>query len=464
MTGLVPAVILTAGMFAFSAPVYAITRDLNPNDNLQTAIDEAAAGDVLRLAPGTYQGPFLIHRPVAIEGNGTGVFLRGNGEGSAITITAENAAVRGVTIEGSGRDAFKMDSGVFLMRSAAGAVLENNIFRDNLFGVYVYGTPNALIRHNAIIGISEGRVSEAGNGVSLWNAPGTVIADNDFRYGRDGIFTTTSHQNIFRGNRFRDVRFAVHYMYTNDSEVSDNISIGNGIGYAIMHSDRLIVRNNISDGDRDHGLLFNYANRSTISGNLVRGHLQSAERWLSVNMQSGGEHGVPAPDTETTGDMRIAPGKCVFIYNANGNLFRDNWFQGCEIGVHFTAGSEGNTLTGNAFINNRTQVKYVGRRFLEWSEDGRGNYWSDNTAFDLNGDGIADTAYRPNSLADRVLWSTPQAKVLMNSPAVQIIRWSQSQFPALDPGGVVDSHPLITPPPQPAMPPLPTTPLSEVSP
>ena len=35
---------------------------------------------------------------------------------------------------------------------------------------------------------------------------------------------------------------------------------------------------------------------------------------------------------------------------------------------------------------------------------------------------------------------------LLNSPAVQVIRWAQSQFPAILPGGVVDSHPLMAPP------------------
>jgi nitrous oxidase accessory protein len=50
---------------------------------------------------------------------------------------------------------------------------------------------------------------------------------------------------------------------------------------------------------------------------------------------------------------------------------------------------------------------------------------------------------------DKVLWTAPQAKVLANSPAVQVIRWAQTQFPALLPGGVVDSHPLMTPPARP---------------
>ena len=87
--------------------------------------------------------------------------------------------------------------------------------------------------------------------------------------------------------------------------------------------------------------------------------------------------------------------KCVFIYNSNKNVFRGNWFEGCQIGIHFTAGSERNAISGNAFIGNRTQVKYVGTRYQEWSSSGRGNYWSDNPAFDLNGDGVADQPYRP---------------------------------------------------------------------
>ena len=103
-------------------------------------------------------------------------------------------------------------------------------------------------------------------------------------------------------------------------------------------------------------------------------------------------------------------------------------------------------MTGNAFVHNRTQVMYVGTRSLDWSQDGRGNYWSDNPGFDLNGDGIADTAYRPNDIVDKVVWTYPTAKLLINSPSVQVIRWAQSEFPAIHPGGIVDSAPLMSPP------------------
>jgi nitrous oxidase accessory protein len=248
-----------------------------------------------------------------------------------------------------------------------------------------------------------------------------------------------------------NVRFAVHYMYTNDSEVSDNISRNNSVGFAIMYTSRLKITGNLSDGDRDHGLLLNYANSSVITGNQVIGRMQSADRWMDAGVQSA-EHGMPAPETDPSADagsMRLGPEKCVFIYNANKNKFTGNQFENCSIGIHFTAGSEGNVMSGNAFINNRNQVKYVGTRNLDWSAKGRGNFWSDNPAFDLNGDGIADSPYRPNDLIDKVLWTAPQAKILINSPAIQTIRWAQTQFPALMPGGVIDSYPLMKPPAMP---------------
>jgi nitrous oxidase accessory protein len=420
-----------------------------PGGDLQAAVDKAADGDTVVLE-GKHRGTLHLSRKLTVEG-GLGAALLGPGTGSVIKVTAPGAVVRGLTIRGSGTDLEAMDAGVFVEKSAAGAIVENNRIEGNLYGIYLHGAPDAVARNNQIVGIREGRVNEAGNGISVWNAPGAKVLDNEVRFGRDGIFVIASKNNLFKGNRFRDLRFAVHYMYTNDSEVSDNVSTNNTAGFAIMYSHRLTVKGNISDGDRDRGLLFNFANGSEITGNEVRGRLQAAERWASSGMRGREtrEHGLPAPEEREppaiADGARIGPEKCVFIYNANKNRFRDNMFEGCEIGVHFTAGSEGNEIAGNAFIGNRNQVKYVGTRYLDWSKDGRGNYWSDNPSFDLNGDGIADSPYRPNDLIDRVLWTAPLAKVLINSPAVQIIRWAQSQFPAILPGGVVDSHPLMTP-------------------
>jgi nitrous oxidase accessory protein len=378
--------------------------------NLASAVAAAAPGDVLMLAAGIYEGPVRIDRALTIEG-AAGAVIDGRGHGRAIEVIAPGVTIRCVTIRGSGMSLENMDAAIFLDQSATGALVEDNDIEDNLVGIYIHGAQGAVARHNKIVGRILPHLNDGGNGVYVWNAPGAKVIDNDISGGRDGIFTNASRGNLFHGNRLHGVRFAIHYMYTNDSEVSGNISIGNHAGYVIMYSNALVVRNNVSDGDRDHAFLFNYANASDVEGNAARGS-----------------------------------DECVFIYNANKNVFRDNWFEGCRIGIHFTAGSERNQMSQNAFVNNQTQVMYVGTRSLEWSVNGRGNYWSDNPGFDLNGDGIADTAYRPNDVLDQVVWRYPAAKLLLNSPATQVVRWAQSQFPAIHPGGVIDSAPLMRPP------------------
>ncbi len=431
----------------------AATRLVTPVEGrLQAVLDAAAPGDVVRLGAGRHAGPVSIRTPLVLEGE-AGASVEGNGEGTVITVEAPGTVVRDLAITGSGRDLAAMDSGVFVAKSAKGAVIERNTLTGNLYGIYLHGATDAIARANRIVGLRGGRMSETGNGVTVWNAPGAKVLDNDISYGRDGIATNTSKRNVFSGNRMHDLRFAIHYMYTNDSEISGNVSTGNSVGYAIMFSNRLTIENNISDGDRDHGLLLNYANGSRIRGNRVKGRLQPEERWTLAGLGSDvsemppTETPPPAAAPAAPGSLRLGPEKCVFVYNANKNRLADNVFEGCAIGIHFTAGSEGNAMSGNAFIGNRNQVKYVGTRHVDWSVGGRGNYWSDNPAFDLDGDGIGDTPYRPNDLIDRVLWTAPQAKLLISSPAVQVIRWAQAQFPALLPGGVVDSHPLMTPPP-----------------
>jgi nitrous oxidase accessory protein len=410
--GRVLAVLISAGAaLAVCSDLLAATIEVAAGgDNLARAVAAAQSGDVLKLAAGTHDGPIRIDRALILEG-APGANIDGHGRGRTIEVVAPAVTIRGVTIRGSGMGLDTMDAAVFLDQAATAAVVEDNDIEDNLVGIYIHGAKDAIARRNKIVGRVLPNLNDSGNGIYVWNAPGAKVIDNDIAGGRDGIFAVASRQNVFRGNRLHGVRFAVHYMYTNDSDVSDNVSVGNHAGYVMMYSERVTIRDNLSDGDRDRALLLNYANDSKIEGNVVR----------------GGE-------------------KCVFIYNANKNVFRGNWFEGCQIGIHFTAGSERNEMSQNAFVNNRTQVMYVGTRSLDWSVNGRGNYWSDNPGFDLNGDGIADTAYRPNGVLDQVVWRYPAAKLLLNSPATQVVRWAQSQFPAIHPGGVIDSAPLMKPP------------------
>ena len=394
-----------------ATPLWGGQIDVPPGaGTLAAAIADASSGDVLRLSDGAYTGPITIDRPLTLLGTPRAV-IDGQGQGTVVTITADDVTLRGLTVTGSGSANQDLDAGIKIVKGADRALIDANRLTGNMHGIDVHGGHDAVVRGNVIEGRQDARMNERGNGVYIWNAPGTVVEGNDIRWGRDGIFSNASRKGTYRNNLMRDLRFAVHYMYTNDSDISGNVSIGNHLGFAIMFSDRMVVRDNRSLGDRDHGVMLNFANSADVTGNLVRG----------------------------------GTAKCLFIYNANKNLIWNNRFEGCGIGIHFTAGSERNILTGNAFVANREQVKYVGTRHMEWSHDGRGNFWSDHAAFDLNGDGIADATFRPNDLMDHILWSQPAARLLMGAPAVQLVRWSQASFPATLPGGVLDSAPLMTP-------------------
>ncbi|RMF12033.1 MAG: nitrous oxide reductase family maturation protein NosD [Alphaproteobacteria bacterium] len=386
---------------------------------LATALKSVAPGERLRLLPGRYRGRFTVGTPDLVITGEVGAILDGGGQGRVLTIDAPGVTVRGLIVIGSGASLEHEDAGIFLTRQATAARIVGNHLADNLIGIDVKGARDALVADNLIEGRTYPHMNERGNGVQVWNAPGTRIVHNEILLGRDGIFVTTSKRNLFAFNRIHDLRFAIHYMYTEHSEVRGNESRRNNIGYALMYSRDIRVIGNRSIGDRDHGLMLNYVDRSEIRDNGIR-------------------------------DVR---GKCLFFYNANFNEVTGNRFAHCGIGIHFTAGSERNTIITNAFIANRRQVKYVGTRYLDWGAGGRGNYWSDHAGFDLDGDGISDTPYRPNDIVDRILWSQPDAKLLLSSPAFQTLRMVQSQLPPVLVGGVIDSAPLMAPPPLPPFPP-----------
>jgi len=397
--------VLLSGLLSTSA--YCADVQVMPGeDTLLRAIKSADKGDRLLLEAGVYGGGFILTKSIDIVGEGN-AHIKGSGVGSVIRVDSPNVTLTGLKLTGSGSSHQNIDSGIQLTKKATNAVIRGNVLEGNLYGVDIHGAVNARVEGNTIIGRQDRLMNRRGNGVYVWNAPRAQVLGNNVRFGRDGIFVNSSRENRFSNNRFEDLRFAVHYMYADDSEVSNNISVGNHLGYAIMFTSRVKITGNTSIGDRDHGIMLNYANDAILEGNIVKG---------------GGK-------------------KCLFMYNANKNVMRNNHFERCPIGIHFTAGSERNKIVGNSFIGNRTQVKFVGTKNHIWS----GNFWSDHSAYDVNGDGIADQAFRPNDAMDQILWTQPSAKMLLGSPAIQLIRWAQKEFPSLLPGGVVDDKPRMVP-------------------
>lgn len=402
-----------AAIFAMATatPGLAADHQVEPGPTgLAEAVARADSGDRLLLAAGTYAGGLVIDKPLALIG-APGAIVDANGTGTVIKILAPDVTIKGLTVRASGTLGENFDSGIYVELGADRPVIEDNVLDGNLFGIVVHGCKAAMVRNNRIANRSDLWPNDRGNGIHIWNSTESTIEANTVTSGRDGIYIEISHNNVIRANRFEGLRFAIHYMYANNNVVSENVSIRNRVGFALMYSKGLKVSRNLSISDLQHGLMLHTTHKSEAWENVIYG----------------------------TGE------KCLFIYTSAGNEIRDNRLEQCGIGVHFTGGSENNLFHGNTFLGNEMQVKYTGLKVYEWSKDGRGNYWSDNPAFDLDGDGVADTAYRPNTLVDWMLFKYPLAKLLVSSPALETLRFIQAQLPTLYPGGAVDSFPLMTP-------------------
>ncbi len=404
----------------------AATWTVNPGDDVQQLLELAHPGDRVRFRPGHYLVHLRIDRPLVLEGE-PGAVLDGGGKGRVIVIDAPSVVVRGLEIRRSGTGLTAMDAGIFVTAKGRDVRIENNRLDAVLFGIWLDGSKGAVIRGNRVHGLPALRSQDRGNGIHLHNTSGTLVADNVVWETRDGIYIETSNDNTLRDNDLHDLRYGIHYMFSNHNEVVGNRTRRTRTGYALMQSSHLVIRDNRSTDDANYGILMNYINYSIIAGNVIVG--------------------VHAGRGRSTGGMVVAgaEGRGLFIYNSQLNEIHDNVIAGCDIGIFLTAGSEDNRFRDNSIIDNRLQVKYVSTRKQEWSYGRRGNYWSDYLGWDLDGDGIGDRPYLPYDGVDLLLWRYPQARWLLYSPVIEVLHWVQRLFPLLRPPGVQDSHPLMKP-------------------
>jgi nitrous oxidase accessory protein len=382
-----------------------------------------AAGDSHWTLPaGEYIGNFRIDQSLRLQ-CAPGAVLSSAGRGNVLSISANDVVIENCDLRDWGQDLTEMNSAIFIGRGADGVIVRNNRLRGAGFGVWADRTENVQIIGNQVQGDPTVRSQDRGNGIHLFNARGALVAGNHIRETRDGVYIDTSNGNRIEHNLIEDLRYGIHYMFANDNQVIGNITRRTRTGYALMQSRKLTVIGNRSEHDRNYGILMNYITYSTLKDNFV------------TDVQAG----------DTGGDSMIqgGEGKAVFIYNSLFNDIAHNHFEHSNLGIHLTAGSENNRIVDNAFVANEQQVKYVAVRTQEWSENGRGNYWSDYLGWDRNDDGLGDVPYEPNDNVDRLLWMYPQVRLLMNSPSIELLRWVQRAFPVMKSPGVQDSYPLM---------------------
>lgn len=391
--------------------------------DVQQQLDDLKPGSVFELPPEPLSS-LIIRVPGAVVSCQPKTVIDGGGKGNAVEIQAEDVTLTGCRIRNWGADLNQLNAGIFITREAAHATIENNNLQGKAFGIWLDATPNVTVRNNTIRGDVSVRANDRGNGIHLFNTTGALIEGNNIRETRDAIYIETANGNEIRNNIMSDLRYGIHYMYSMDNILEGNVTRSTRTGYALMQSKRLTVINNRSENDENYGILMNFITQSVLRGNIVSGVSQGQTAGVSV---SGAE------------------GKGVFIYNSHYNTFEGNLFRDSNVGIHLTAGSENNEFFHNAFINNQRQVKYVALRPQEWSNAGSGNFWSDYLGWDRDQNGIGDVPYEPNDNMDRLLWTYPEARILLFSPAVDTLRWVQESFPVVKASGVTDSYPLMRP-------------------
>jgi nitrous oxidase accessory protein len=376
---------------------------------LQALVDRARPGDRIVVPAGVYEGDLVIDRPLTLVGQGRPL-LRGSGHGSVVRIRAAGVTLDGFDIDGrAGGDLGRDSAGVHI--AAPRAVVRNCRITRTLFGIYLLSSDDALVEGNRIEGIAGRPPGEIGSGIHVFNSQRFRLEGNEVVLARDGFYIQSSSFGVVRGNLARDLRYGLHYMFSDDNVFEDNTFETGAAGAALMYSRRIAFRRNRflrNRGFASVGLLLKTCDDVVAEDNLIADNARG-----------------------------------IFLEGSYRNQFRGNIVAMSDTALVIYDSGGDNVFEGNSFVGNLTPLTLVGRR-----TDTRfaRNYWSDHGRPDLDGDGIADRPYRLSSVFDHLRGNLTAADLFSQSLAASAIAAAEDVFPVLDPIPVVDPAPLARPP------------------
>ena len=379
--------------------------------SIQAAINSARSGDTIEVQAGTYVGNLNLNKQIILVGIGHPI-LRGDSVGSVVTTTADNCVIRGFMIERSGGDLTREDSGILLKSS--NNLIENNELRDILYGIYLYSSHANTLRGNRIRGRAELGEGDRGAGLHLWNSPDNIIEDNTISEMRDGLYVQSSNGNQIRRNRVSDLRYGLHYMSSDRNVFEDNFFAHNVAGAAIMYSNHIEFRRNAfvhNRGFSSFGILFQDCSRLTAEYNFI------------IDNATG-----------------------IFMEALRQTTFRHNTIANNDVAIQMFSSSDANVFTENNFVNNLSPLQLIGRSTTtRWSENGRGNFWSDYGGYDLNEDGRGDVPVKIQNVFEYLEGNHPRLRLFLESPAARAIAVAEKTFPILRGSAEIDEAPLMEP-------------------
>ncbi len=389
-----------------------------PAEDLAAAVAQAQPGDTIEVTGGVYTGNLIVDKSLTLIGIEEPV-LDADFFGTVVTITAPDVTLRGFTVRHSGDKLLTDDAGVNV--GAPGALIEDNIIDDVLFGIYVHSGANAVLRGNHITG-KELDIARRGDLIRIWDSDDVLVENNVTVNGRDAVLWYSERLTL-RGNEFTHGRYGLHFMYCDDAVIEGNQLTHNSVGAYMMYGRRVILRDNLfafNRGPSGYGLGLKDMDDTIITGNRIL-------------------------DNRVGAFVDGSPRELTSIGVLEGNLFGYN-----DIGMEMLPSVRRNQIRDNSFIENEQQVVISGGGQLvanEWSVGGRGNYWSDYAGYDANGDGLGEIEYRAERLLDSLIGRQPELRLFLYSPVVNAVDFAARAFPLVRPQPVlVDEHPLTQPP------------------
>lgn len=376
---------------------------------LKKAFEIAKEGDTLYIKKGIYKEYDLkVLKGLTVIGE-KGVVIDGDNKGEVLTISAKNVTVKNIKIVNVETSYIKDNAALKIINSESFKV-DNLTLKNIFFGILIERSKKGIISNNTILG--EGKdESSSGNGIHIWHSSEIEVKNNTVSGMRDGIyFEFVKDSNIYNNLSYENIRYGLHFMFSNNDVYYKNEFRNNGAGVAVMFSKFITMYKNKflkNWGSASYGLLLKEIYDAEVYENIFE------ENTIGIN----GE-----------GSTRI---------NYKNNIFlRNGW------AVKITGACYQNHFKENDFLHNSLDLSYNARPNDNKFEN---NYWSEYAGYDLNKDGIGDVPYRPVNLFSFVVNQTPEALVLLRSLFVDIINFSEKVTPIFTPANLVDEKPLMKP-------------------
>ncbi|TNE35420.1 nitrous oxide reductase family maturation protein NosD, partial [bacterium] len=257
-------------------------------DNLSLAVNKSNSGDTIIVKKGKYTASnIIIDKPITIIGENYPQIKARNGE-QIITIKSDSVTLIGLELKGVQRS-FVEDRAAIYVDNANFALIKNNKIINTFFGVYLAKSKGSKVIGNKIIGNAKKEMNSA-NAIHLWYCQDMTISDNRVQGHRDGLYFEFCSNSVINNNiSLKNLRYGLHFMFSNNNKYIKNTFEENGVGVAVMYSYGILMKSNkfISNwGPSSYGLLLKEIKDSKIQSNLFEGNTKGiyGESVIRVNI------------------------------------------------------------------------------------------------------------------------------------------------------------------------------------